>query len=290
MGGVRQRQPVRIGNCDVGDGHPVCITAELGVNHLGDFTRAKEMVQAAHEAGADLIKFQTYIAEKRYDTQNNPKAHQFIEWVAQWQFDRDVEAQLWEYAADLGATVFTSPFDIESLDFAHSLGSVAYKIAAFELVNHQLLRAVAAKGRPVVFSRGMATKQEIDDAIAIFESAGAPYIILHTISSYPLQKRDSHLRMIHWLREQYDCPVGHSDHTPGTDIAPLAVAAGANMIEKHFTVTPKRRESDNFFSITPDELEELIFRVRQVERYMGRDDIDRIETEDYMWDFRRKTE
>jgi sialic acid synthase SpsE len=264
--------------------------AELGVNHLGDFHRMKEMIHSAHEAGADLLKFQTYQADKRYDMVNNPKGKKFAEMVAAWQFTRDEEASLWDYARSLGATVFSSPFDIESVDFLEHLGTVAYKLAAFEIVNLRLVRALSRKGKPVIFSRGMASDDEIQKAICIFEEHGTPYIILHTISSYPTVKRDSHLRMIHTLREKYDCPIGHSDHTPGTDIPPLAVAAGACMIEKHFTVNPKLRKSDNPFSVTPDDLEEMIFKIRQTELYMGQGDIVKTDAENYMWDFRRHTD
>jgi len=287
---VKTRKTVKIGDLVIGDGHPVCIVAELGVNHLGDFDRAKEMIHAAHEAGADLLKFQTYIAEKRYNRETNPKGDEFIKRLSKWEFPREKEAQLWEYAKSLGATVFTSAFDVDSVQFAEEVGTVAYKLAAFEIVNHVLVRAVAEKGKPVVFSRGMAGDDEIRSTIRILDEYNVPYIILHCISSYPLQKKDSNLRMIHSLRMKYDCPIGHSDHTPGSDIPPLAVAAGANMIEKHFTINPKLRESDNPFSVTPEELQEMIWKVRQVERYMGRGDIVKIEAEDYMWSFRRVTE
>lgn len=286
---MKKRKEVKIGNFTIGDDYPVCIVAELGVNHLGNFDRAKEMIRAAHEAGADLLKFQTYISEKRYDMKNNPMGRKFIETLSKWEFSREKEAQLWEYAKSLGATVFTSPFDEESLDFAEEMGSCAYKIAAFEIVNHQLIRAIAKKQKPVVLSRGMASDQELKVALEILDENKAPYVILHCISSYPLQKKDSHLRMIHALREKYCCPIGHSDHTPGTDIPPLAVACGANMIEKHFTVSPKRRESDNFFSITPDELRDMVWKIKNVERYMGRGDVVKIDTEDFMWSFRRHT-
>jgi len=287
---MRIRKNVTIGNTIVGDSKPVCIVAELGVNHLGDFNRAKEMIHAAHEAGADLLKFQTYISEKRYDRKINSKADEFIERVSQWEFPREKDALLWEYARDLGTTVFTSPFDEDSVEFAEQMESAAYKLAAFEIVNYKLIRTIAKKKKPVVISRGMANDSEIKQCISILDEHNTPYIILHCISSYPLQKKDSHLRMIHTLRDTYDCPIGHSDHTLGTDIPPLAVAAGANMIEKHFTITPKRRESDNFFSITPEDLKELIWKVRQVEQYMGRGDITKIDTEEYMWSFRRATE
>ncbi len=287
MSSGMERKVVRIGPNQVGDGYPVCVVAELGVNHLGNFDVMKEMIQAAHEAGADLLKFQTYTASKRYDAESNPKGARFISWLKEWEFSREQEAELWSYAHSLGATVFTSPFDEESLEFAESLGSVAYKLAAFEVVNHKLVRAIARKRKPVVLSRGMCSNEELQACLDICDEYGAPAVILHTISSYPLEKKDSHLRMIHTLRNRFDCPVGHSDHTHGTDIPPLAVAAGANMIEKHFTVTPKRRESDNFFSVTPEELEDMIWRIRQTERWMGRGDIEKIGTEDYMWSFRR---
>ncbi len=285
---MKQRKNTTFGPLTVGDGHPVPVVAEIGVNHLGDFERAKDLIAAAHEAGADLLKFQTYTAEKRYDRATNPKAGEFIENLARWEFTREQDAVLWDYAKSLGAVVFTSPFDAESAAFSHEMGSVAFKLAAFEIVNLELVRAVAQYGKPVVFSRGMASEEEVDRCVAILEENGCDIVILHCISSYPVMKRDSHLRKIHQLRERYDWPVGHSDHTRGCDIPPLAVAAGANMIEKHFTVNPKLRESDNPFSVTPDELREIIFRVRQVEAYLGAA-VDRVDAEEYMWSFRRVT-
>lgn len=285
---MKPRKSVAIGPFTVGDDSPVCIVAELGVNHLGDPQRMRDMIAAAVECGADLLKFQTYLKDKRYDQVGNPKGRQFTETVGRWQLSRDQEAELWEYAKSLGATVFTSPFDLDSLAFADDLGSAAYKLAAFEIVNHDLVRGVAARGKPVVLSRGMATLDEVRECVEIIEAAGSQAVILHTISSYPTLRRDSNLWMIHVLREAFDNPIGHSDHTRGTDIPPLAVAAGARMIEKHFTVNPKLRESDNPFSITPGELEDLVYKVRRTERFMGRE-VTRVETENYMWDFRRET-
>jgi sialic acid synthase SpsE len=285
-----QRDPVLLGPYTICEDEPVRFVAELGVNHLGDIGRMKEMIHSAVEAGADYLKFQTYLAEKRYDSKNNPKGREFTERLAKWQFSRDQEADLWSYAHRLGATVFTSVFDIESIDFAEAVGTVAYKIAAFEVVNLNLIRRVAEKGKPILLSRGMVSKKELDSAVNILRNANVPFIILHTISSYPLQKNDSHLRMIHTLRELYSCPIGHSDHTFGSEIPPLAVAAGARIIEKHFTVTPKSRDSDNFFSITPPDLEEIMFRIRQVERIMGRGDVVTTASEDYMRDFRRPSD
>lgn len=285
-----KRKTATIGSYTVGDGHPCVVVAELGVNHLGDPGRMKEMIAAAHEAGADLLKFQTYQADKRYDAQNNPKGRAFIEMTGRWQLDRETEAELWEYAHSIGAQVFTSAFDPDSARFAQELGTLAYKLAAFEVVNMQLVRAACSHGKPIVFSRGMATDDEVQRVLDTAEASGVESVILHTISSYPTLRTDSNLRKIHTLREKFPYPVGHSDHTRGTSIPPLAVAAGANMIEKHFTVNRKLRDSDNPFSVTPGELREIVFKVRQTEEFMGDGDITKIETEGYMWDFRRETD
>lgn len=286
---MQPRHEVALGPHTVGDGHPVSIVAELGVNHLGDPGRMLEMIDAAVDAGADLLKFQTYSAESRYDRLTNPKADEFIENLARWELPRDVEARMWEHAAGRGATVFTSPFDPDSAAFAHELGSVGFKLAAFEVVNLSLVRALAGYGKPVVISRGMCSYDELDTAIEILREGGCPVVLLHCISSYPVQRHDSNLAMIRALRERYPWPVGHSDHTRGCDLPPLAVACGANMIEKHFTVNPKLRESDNPFSVTPGELREIVFRVRQVESWLGSGEITRIPAEEFMWSFRRKT-
>lgn len=284
---MTERRTVPFGPYTLGDTHPVCVVAELGVNHLGDFDRMIDMIDAAVDSGADALKFQTYTAEKRYDRGSNPKADLFISNLARWEFTRDQEARLWEHAHSRGAVVFTSPFDAESAVFADEMGSVAYKLAAFEVVNLELVRALAQFGKPVVVSRGMTSLEELDTCVEVIEKSGADPVLLHCISSYPVDRENSHLRMIHTLRERYDVPVGHSDHSRGCDIPPLAVAAGANMIEKHFTVNPKLRESDNPFSITPEELREICFRVRQTEAFLGDASVERLETEEYMWTFRR---
>lgn len=282
-----QRKSVPFGPYVIADDQPVRIVAELGVNHLGDFDRALAMIDAAVEAGADVLKFQTYQAERRYDRRTNPKADLFIANLARWEFSRDDEARLWQHARERGAVVFTSPFDAESAAFADEMGTVGFKLAAFEVVNLELVRALAAFGKPVVVSRGMCTLEELDRCVEVLEEGGCDVVLLHCISSYPVLERDSHLRMIGTLRERYAWPIGHSDHTRGCRVPPLAVAAGATVIEKHFTVNPKLRESDNPFSITPDELREIVFRVRQTEAILGSACVTRTAPEEFMWSFRR---
>jgi len=279
---------VKIGKKFIGPSQSVKFVAELGVNHLGCFDRAIKMIDSAIKSGSDFLKFQTYKSEKRYDLKTNPKAELFIKNLSKWEFPRDKEKELWDYARSKGAEVFTSAFDLESLEFAEKMNSIAYKIAAFEINNHELIKEICKTKKPIIISRGMCTLEELDETINIFEKFSCPYIILHTISSYPLNKIDSNLSMIHTLRSRYDCPIGHSDHTAGTDIPPLAVAAGADIIEKHFTVNSKLRDSDNFFSVNEDEVREIKFKIDLVRKYMGSPFITKIPTEDFMWDFRRE--
>jgi len=286
---MKERSNVTIGDFTVGDNSPVALVAELGVNHLGDFGRAKEMIAAAHESGADFLKFQTYIAEDRYDKQHNPKGEAFIKLLKDWQFSREHDQKLWEYAESLGARVFTSPFDKRSVDFSEEMGSLAYKVAAFEAVNLDLVRHISKTKKPVVVSRGMTTVDEMKQVESIFKENDIEFIFLHCISSYPTPREESNLAAIHTMREVFDCPIGHSDHTHGTSIPPLAVAAGAVMIEKHFTVNQKLRESDNPFSVTAEEMREMRFQVDQVKSYMGDSELGFRDVEKYMWDFRRNT-
>ena len=280
---------VKIGNKVVGKNTSVKFTAELGVNHLGNFDRAKQMIKSAVNAGSDFLKFQTYLSDDRYDKNNNPYGKKFIENLSKWEFDRIRDKELWDYAKDLGAQIFTTPFDAKSLIFAEEMGSIAYKIAAFEINNHVLINEICKTNKPIVISRGMCSLEEMDNVVELFEKNNCKYVILHTISSYPLKKIDSHLSMINTLKKRYNCPIGHSDHTHGTEIPPLAVAAGAEMIEKHFTINPKLRESDNFFSVTEEEVKEIKFLIDKVKTYMGSDNIEKIATEDFMWNFRRDT-
>ena len=281
------RNNVKIGDLDVGDEAPIRLIAELGVNHLGDYGRMIEMIDAAIESGADLLKFQTYKADLRYDSIKNPKGKEFIKLLAKRQFDEKTEEKIWDYAKSKGGKIFTSPFDESSVILGERFGSLAYKVAAFEIVNTKLLTAISNTGKPVVISRGMATMKETKIAVDLFQKKNVDVILLHCISSYPTMHNDSNLWMIHTLREKFNIPIGHSDHTRGVDIPMLAVAAGARIIEKHFTINPKLRESDNPFSITPDELRTMRFNVDNVDRYMGQKEISFIDAEKYMSDFRR---
>ena len=278
---------VLIDNIPVGLNHKPKFIAEIGVNHLGSFDRAIELVNAAHNNGADFLKLQTYKSEKRYDRNTNPKADLFIKNLSKWELSREQEKEVWEHAKSIGAKVFTSCFDVDSVEFAESLGCIAYKIAAFEVRNLELIRAVSSTKKPIIISRGMISIQDLSEVVNILEKKGCKYILLHTISSYPITLYQSNLRMIHKLKETFQCPVGHSDHTRGVKVPPLAVAAGSSIIEKHFTINKKLREYDHPFSVTPDELTEIKLLMNQSYQIMGSDNIEVTEAEKYMSDFIR---
>ena len=163
------RKIVKIGNMDVGDDAPIRLIAELGVNHLGDYARMLEMIDAAIESGADLLKFQTYKADLRYDSIKNPKGKEFINLLSKWQFDKKTEEKIWDYANSKGGKIFTSPFDPGSVSLGEKFGSLAYKVAAFEIVNKNLLSAISNTGKPVIISRGMATMEETIAAVDLFQ-------------------------------------------------------------------------------------------------------------------------
>lgn len=281
-----KRKKINIADITIGDGYKVPFIAEIGVNHLGNFERAKKMVDDAIDGGADFIKFQTYVAEKRYD-KKNPKYNEFTNLVKKWQFSKSVEKDLWVYAQKKGARVFTSVYDEESIEFANSLGTLAFKVAAFELNNKKLVEKIIDCKKPIIISCGMTNFDEVDMLVNLLEEHKAEYMLLHTVSSYPLEEKNSSLFKIRELRDRYNCVIGHSDHTPGTNIPILAAAVGANIIEKHFTDNPKHRLSDNFFSITKEQLIKIKFDLDYLYNILYSPSFKDDDPEKFMRDFKK---
>ena len=281
-----ERKKIKIADITIGDGYKIPFLAEIGVNHLGDYDRAKKMVDDAVDGGADFIKFQTYVADKRYD-KKNPKYNEFTNLVKKWQFSKNVEKDLWVYAQKKGARVLTSVYDEESVEFANSLGTLAFKVAAFELNNKKLIKKILDFKKPIIISCGMTNFDEIDELVNLLEINKAQFILLHTVSSYPLEEKNSYLLKIRKLRDRYKCPVGHSDHTPGTNIPILAGAIGANIIEKHFTDNPKHRLSDNFFSITKEQLKKIKFDLDNLYNILNSPSFKKDDPEKFMRNFRK---
>ena len=242
------------------------IMCHPNINHNGDFNTAKGLIDEASQAGATAVKLQTYITEKRVS-----KDSPIFGILKQCELTFKDQEELFKYAGSKDIEIFSTPFDEESVEFLASINTPCYKIASFDLVNKKLLKKVAEQGRPVIMSRGMASQEEIDTSFNIVKDSGVDIVLLHCISAYPVPSHTSlHLDTINALKDRYNCPVGFSDHTMGIDAAKYAVAAGACVIEKHFTLSRASKGPDHALSTEPQEMKELVKGVGVVAEMMGK--------------------
>ena len=272
--------PISIAGRLVGPGQPVFIVAEMSANHRQDLDEALRIIAVAKECGADAVKIQTYTADTI--TLDSDAEHFVIQdtiWKGQKLHDLYGQAYTpWEWQAglkraaeDLGMALFSSPFDHTAVDFLESLDMPAYKVASFEVVDLPLLRRMAATGRPVIMSTGMATLGEIDEAVRTLRQAGCTELsLLKCTSAYPANPLDMNLRTIPHLAEAFGVPAGLSDHTLGVEAPVAAVALGACLVEKHFTLSRAAGGPDAAFSLEPAEFAEMVRAVRSVEQALGR--------------------
>ncbi|MBN9366328.1 MAG: pseudaminic acid synthase [Comamonadaceae bacterium] len=273
---------IRIAKKLIGSNHPPYVIAEMSGNHNGSLERALALVDAAAAAGADAIKLQTYTANTmtldiHEDEFLVSEAHGL--WTGRSLYDLYGEAHTpWEWHAPImeravqrGIACFSSPFDDTAVDLLESLDVPAYKIASFECTHIPLIRRVAATGKPIIISTGMATYAEIDDAVRAAREAGCrELILLKCTSNYPATPENSHLRTINHLREAYECEVGLSDHTLGIGVPIAAVALGATVIEKHFTLARDDGGVDSAFSADPSELKQLVQEAKRAWQALGK--------------------
>lgn len=260
---------MRIGSREIGHGHRPYLIAEMSGNHNQSLDRALDIVDAAAASGADAIKLQTYTAETMTLDLRTPGF--VIEdpkslWNGRNLYDLydeahtpwDWHAPIMQRAQSLGMDCFSSPFDSTAVDFLETLNVPAYKIASFELVDIPLIERVAATGKPMIMSTGMATVAEIGEAVAAARRAGAKDIILlKCTSTYPAEPVNTNLATIPAMREAFSCEVGLSDHSMGTGVAVASVALGAPLIEKHFTLARADGGVDSDFSLEPSEFRAL---------------------------------
>lgn len=263
----------------IGDGYPAYIIAEMSANHSGSIEIAKEIIRAAKDSGADCIKIQTYTPDTlTIDCDNEYFQVGNGTWKGENLYQLYGKAYTpWEWQAELkaeadrvGIDFFSTPFDKTSVDFLEELGVEFYKIASFEMIDLPLLRYIASKGKPIIMSTGMGSKEEVKEALeAIYSTGNREVAILKCSSAYPAVSSDMHLSTIHDMKESFHIPVGLSDHSMGAFGATTAIAVGANIIEKHFCLSRGIENPDASFSMEPDEFKEMVTQVRLAEAAIG---------------------
>ncbi|MEX2214943.1 MAG: N-acetylneuraminate synthase [Phycisphaeraceae bacterium] len=276
---ARTNRTMTIGDRKIGEGQRVFVIAEAGVNHNGDERVAHELIEAAADAGADAVKFQTFKASELV-TASAPKAAYQVASTGAQESQRDMLAKLElpaeafaalkAHAEKLGLVFLSSPFDAPSAKLLIELGVKAFKLGSGELTNTPMLAQLAATGRPLILSTGMASLEEVEDASDVLAAHGnSPVAWLHCVSTYPAPADQSNLRAMDSLRLVVDGPVGLSDHTMGWEVALAAVARGASIIEKHLTLSRDMKGPDHAASLEPVELKQMIEQLRRVESALG---------------------
>ena len=263
---------VEIAGRAIGAGARCFVIAEAGVNHDGDLRRALALVDAAAEAGADAVKFQTFRADAVASAEARNAPYQGAgtqqELLRALELSADDHTALVDACASRGVVFLSTPFDEESADLLDELDVPAFKIASPDVTNLPFLEYVARKGRPVLLSTGMSTLDEVRAAARALAPAPG-LVLLHCVSAYPAPAADANLRAMATMREQLGVPVGFSDHTAGIEVALAAVALGASVVEKHLTVDRGLPGPDHAASLEPDELRALVEGVRRVEAALG---------------------
>ena len=271
---------LNINNRKVGPGRPTYIVAEMSANHNHDFDEAVRIVEEATEAGADAVKLQTYTPDTL--TVECDSKYFKVEgtiWEGRTLYDLYEEAytpwewqpKLKEVADKLNIDLFSTPFDATAIDFLEEMDVPAYKIASFEIVDLALIRRVAQTGKPIIVSTGMATLEEIDEAVSTIRDAGNDQLaLLKCTSAYPALAEDMNLLTIPHLSHAFGVPVGLSDHTLGIAVPVAAVALGACIVEKHLTLSRSIAGPDSAFSLEPHEFEAMVEAVRTTEKALGR--------------------
>lgn len=261
------------------DWAPAFIIAEIGVNFNGDVELAKKMIDAASEAGADAVKFQTFTAESlvtqgtpkvRYQEETTNAAESHYEMIRKLEFRREDHAPIIDYCADLGIEFISTPYDVDSAKFLKELGVEVFKTASADLVDLPLQEYLARNADYSLVSVGMATLGEVEDAVNIHREYGNENVVLlHCVANYPCSDESLNLRVLQTLQRTFGFKIGYSDHSVGPAAACLSAALGAQVFEKHFTIDRSLPGPDHKASVTPDEFKELVDQIRRTERMLG---------------------
>jgi N-acetylneuraminate synthase len=257
----------------------VFVIAEAGVNHNGSLDLALQLVDAAKASGADAVKFQTFRANQiatrsahkaPYQERTTANSESQFEMLRRLQLDAAAHRSLINHCRKIGIQFLSSPFDMQSVDLLASMDVPLYKVPSGEITNLPFLQHIAHKGRPVILSTGMSTLGEVEEALQVLLAAGATHLtLLHCVTEYPAPYAEVNLRAMQTLKSAFGLPVGYSDHTSGIEIAIAAVALGAEVIEKHFTLDRSLPGPDHSASLEPIELQQMVTAIRHVEAALG---------------------
>jgi N-acetylneuraminate synthase len=264
---------MKIANYEIGGNNPVFIIAEIGINHNGDLSIAKQLIKAAKEAGCDAVKFQkrtvevVYTPEELDKPRENPFGATNGDLKRGLEFSHEAYNEIDAYCAELGILWFASPWDEASVDFLEQFNVPCHKIASPGLTDAGLLNQIKKTGKPVILSVGMSDIDEVDKAVKILGKDRL--VLLQCVSEYPATPENINLRVMRNIAERYGVPVGYSGHEADTVISAAAVAAGACMVERHFTLDRNMWGTDHKVSINPDEMAELVRNIRMVEKALG---------------------
>lgn len=257
----------------------VLIIAEAGVNHNGSLSLAKNLADKAKEAGADYVKYQTfnpsnmvskYAAKAEYQKQTTDSKQSQLDMLEELMLSYDEFVELKEYCGQIGIGFLSTSFDLDSTEFLSRLGCEIWKIPSGEVTNYPYLVDIARKHQPIILSTGMCDEEDIADAIEVLKSNGAGEIsLLHCTTEYPTPFEDVNLKAMCTMRDIFGLEVGYSDHTRGIEVPIAAVAMGAKIIEKHFTLDKNMEGPDHKASLEPDELKQMVDSIRNIEKALG---------------------
>ena len=277
MMGYTFKKRIKIGDRRVGKGEPCFVVAEIGLNHNGSVELAKKLIDAAMGCGADAVKFQKRSIDKiltkealdaPYDTWY-AYGKTYGEHRKALELSNEDFIELQEYSNERTIIFFASPWDEESADFLESINIPLFKIASADVINLPLIEHVAKKRKPMIVSTGMSTLEEVKDAVDVISKYTDNLILLHCVSTYPSDSEEINLRNMETLRETFNCPVGYSGHERGIAVSEAAVALGACVVERHFTLDRAMKGPDHAASLEPPGLFKLIRDMRNIEKSIG---------------------
>jgi N-acetylneuraminate synthase len=271
---------IKIGSFLVGNDQPALIIADIGANFDGDLEKAKKLAKAVKEAGGDVVKIQSFLANKIVSGKgfasmqlkgvHGSWGRPVDEIFREVEFPREWHEEFFEYCRSIAIAVSSSPYDFEAVDLMEELGVDFYKIGSGDITWHEMLEYIARKNKPMILATGASTLAEIHEAVQVIEATGNNnLILLQCITNYPSKIESANINVLKTYKKEFDVIVGYSDHAP-TDVVPLgAIALGAKVIEKHFTLDKNDKGPDHPHSMNPEEFFQMVKRIRQMEKAMG---------------------